>query len=173
MDIRVEVMPDRRRTLRALRRSRRRKTRAVQAYGAVLLLVGILTALSDAEPTWTVVFLALGVTLVVINDLTLLWAVQRMPRPDGPTVIELTEERLRSSSSLAAFEIPWTAVARVDDSDEFWFLRLTPRGTLAIPKQALSSQQQAELGGFLANRVETPLTPAAATSPRTRPRPRR
>jgi hypothetical protein len=153
VDIRVEVTPDPGRTLRGLRQLRRRKLWAYRVYGAFCLLVGLLLLAVPGQTGWTVVLIALGATVAVLPDLVLVRAVRRHARlGTGPSLIEITDERVRSSNPIAGGEFSWRAVDRVSENDEFWFLRLASRQTIILPKQVFGSGQQETLRHFLVGR---------------------
>jgi hypothetical protein len=102
---------------------------------------------------FAVVLIALGVVLIFLPDLTLIRAVRRQTRlTPGPTTIEINDERLRSSNPMATGEFAWSAVERVAESNEFWFLRLVSRQTIILPKQHFAPDQQNALRGFLIGR---------------------
>jgi YcxB-like protein len=152
VDIQVQVTPDPRRTLRGLRQLRRRRLWASRLYGAILILFGLLL-LAVPSIAFAVVLVALGLVLVVLPDLALVRAVRRQARfAAGPTVIDINDERLRSANPMTTGEFAWSAVNRVAETDEFWFLRLVSRQTILLPKQHFTPEQQDALRGFLVGR---------------------
>jgi membrane protein implicated in regulation of membrane protease activity len=152
VDIRVEITPDSRRTLRGLRYLKRRKLWTLRLAGAFCVLFGLLMV-AVGMIGWAIFFFAYAVIAAPALDLILVLAVRRVARMQGDRrTIELTDERLRSSGALSTVEVAWPAVDRVSDNDEFWFLRLASRDTIILPKQHLTPAQQQEFRDFLQNR---------------------
>jgi hypothetical protein len=153
VDIRVQFMPDPDRALRGLRQLRRRKLWTLRLYGGFCLLFGLLLLAVPGQIGWTVLLVCVGAVVLVLPDFALVRAVRRQARlVPGPYVIEITDERVRSSTALTSGEFSWPAVVRATENDEFWFLRLTSRQTVILPKQEFAPDQQDTLRGFLVGR---------------------
>jgi hypothetical protein len=152
VDIRAQVAPDPVRTLRGLRQLRRRRLWFSRLYGTLTILVGLFM-LAVPSVALAVVLVALGAALVLLPDVTLAQAVRRHARLTAePTTIELTDERLRSSNPAATVDVAWSAVDRVTENAEFWFLRLVNRQTIILPKHHFTPDQQEALRAFLSAR---------------------
>jgi hypothetical protein len=129
----------------------------MRLYGAALIALGLIMV---AVPSigLAVLLVAVGAALILLPEVALMRAVRRRARlAEGPTTIEITDERLRSSNPMASTDVAWSALDRVTENDEFWFLRLVSKQVIILPKQHFTPGQQGELAAFLAGRGLAPV----------------
>ncbi|WP_432830173.1 YcxB family protein [Dactylosporangium sp. CA-092794] len=152
MHITLTVQPDSRRTRRSVRARTRGKLRSWNLVGGGLSVAG-LGALILGTPIGAGVLLAPGMTLLVGPWLLVLAAPRARTGVFAETATyELTEDSVSVHTPSLRSGYAWSAVERVEETDEFWVVVIGGAGVLVLPWTLLPETDVKEARDFFTER---------------------
>jgi hypothetical protein len=160
MEIRVIKPFDAARTLADLRIIYADKLQAGRSFAIAAVIVGVggavlLVTLSGMNGL-VVLLLALaafGVYIAVGNSRSLRSGVSGLPKIfQQDALVIVTEDRIVHEQQAIRYEVPWTEVTRVAESDAGWLLFYGPRHAISVPKDGLAEDQASQFEAFLSLR---------------------
>lgn len=154
MTVTFEVTADPRAWVRATRRAMRPYLATISIGCLFIVLAGgTLVAVRPDEPGKGILFIVLGLVLLSLGPL-LPWLSVRKQKwlLTPPLTITVTPEKLASRSATASSEFVWSAVHRVQETDDMWLVRLGRSHLLMLPKDGTDETGRQEFRRLLVDR---------------------
>jgi hypothetical protein len=144
-----------RRTVRFLVRSQVVLSRVL---GGVLVFLGLVRVVPDTSDVFGYAIIVGGLVLVAaIGPITVAWAMRTQAAAiRDESRMTLDDEWLQVSYPLVETRCRWAGLGRVVETPEVWYVMFGKAQAMTIPKDAMTSAQQAEFADFVAR-----LRPAA------------
>ncbi|MEO3748523.1 YcxB family protein [Plantactinospora sp. B5E13] len=154
MTVTFEVTADPRAWVRATRRAMRPYLLVIWVGSALVVLGGgTIVALDPADPGEGIQFIVLGLVLLSLGPLLPRLSV-RMQKwlLTPPITITVSDEKLASRSATSSSEFVWSAVRRVQETDDMWLVRLGHTHLLMLPKDGTDETGRQEFRRLLVDR---------------------
>lgn len=159
MRIEFMVPPDEARQRRMIWATFGRRWRRIQVRGMVVVMLG--AAAFALFVDWggaAMLVSAAGLILAGIFLITLPYRIPGKAMRKNPSAFnqivsyEITEEEVGTAASLGRSAVRWAAFTSVEESPEFWVLRVGQRPAAIIPRAYVPQADAAQLRGYMVQR---------------------
>ena len=150
MNITVRYQPDLLETIRLNLYLQRRSVWGYWAFGVLMIVLGV----TWHKYAYAQFFFVLGVGLIIGAPLVVCWWVYRY-RQNVLAETTLTNEGVQRRTENYTIHLTWDKVNRVRQLKHTWIFIADGRALIAVSKQRLSQEQQAELADFVAGQTQT------------------